>query len=213
MVFVTNRYIYTPEKKEKILEIKGISFKSYLDDEFKIGVEERIRKKYEEVIDYNNFYENFKILGDVAFYDEDVLIVNNEIIYHNFLSVKRKREIFNDISDIEEFLKNNINDKFILITDEDISLNHISVKEALIKLESFDIKSIFIKISGNYVEKKLPFSFVGHHINDIVIKYKKEKLLKLNLNGAGFLKFKKRGNSIILNVANREYEIGIEELI
>ena len=101
MVFLTNKYIYTPEKQEKKLNINGIEFKSYLDDEFEIGVDEALKKEYSEFIDYKNFYDNFKVLGNVAFYDEYVLIVNDKIIKHNFLSVARKNIMPLNVKTIE----------------------------------------------------------------------------------------------------------------
>lgn len=213
MVFLTNRYIYTPEKKEKKLVVEGIEFKSYLDDEFNMNVEENIRKEYENIIDYNNFYDYFKIFGNVAFYDEDVLIVNEKVISHNFLNVKRRKELFEDISEIEKFIKNHIDNSFVLITDEDLSLEHIKVKEALEKLKESLVDEIYIKVNGEFIKKKMPFSILCHHIDDIFIKINSEKLIKTSLNGAGFLKVKKEDFYIFLEVGDIKIKVEIGELV
>lgn len=213
MVFLTNRYIYTPERKEKKLVIEGIEFKSYLDDEFRMNVDEVIRKDYNEIIDYNNFYDYFKLFNKVAFYDEDVLIVNNKIIPHNFLSVQRRKELFEDISNIEDFIRNYIDDEFILITDEDLFLEHIKVKEALKRLKESLIDEIFIKINGKFINKKLPFSILCHHIDNILIKSKKEKLIKTSLNGVGFLEVRKENFNIFLEIGDKKFKVDIGELL
>jgi len=214
MVFLTNRYIYTEDEKlENKIEIEAIEFKNYLDDEFKIGVKEKIKDKYDEIIEYDSFYDYFKILGNVAFFDEDVLIVNDKVIFHNFLKPSRKKELFDDISDIENFLKKHIDESFTLISDEDISLKKISVKEALKRVKLYEINEIFIKVNGEFIKKNLPFSILAHYIDEISLKFKKEKKIKTHLKGAGFLEVYRKNENIILKAGKNFFEVKIEELL
>ncbi len=212
MVFITNSKIYeNDEVKENVYYLKGLEIRDFVfEDEF--GVYEKVLEKYENPVTYGNFYEKFKVFGNVVFYDEDVLIVNGKIIRHNFLPLKRRKELFNDIDPVEEFIKKHVKFKdYLFISDE--FEEAVSVKEAFKRLKNFLFKEIEIKVNGNYVKKTLPFEEVFHHIDRVFFRVKKEYLLNTSLNGAGVVKFYKNDNGVVMSVGKKVFEIKYEELI
>jgi len=195
--------------------------------EYKNSIKEHL------LLDYISSKDNFYIID----FDKKLLkitliknskIIDTKIIYHNFLNPTKRKELFNDINPIIEFLKKHLNniDEYMIVGDYGVELKNEIITildkkpffvdnfpfiKAYERYKLLKNIKLYIKVNKNFIELKNQFF---SYPNKITIKINKEKTINTNIK-KGRVKFKYSIDKqyLILKYLDKTIKIELEELI
>jgi hypothetical protein len=202
-MFVTKRYIYTPEKRKNEVEISGIKFNPFLFDF------ENPKSFYKDAyfFDYD-----FSFLGEFLYFDESIANINGKIIEHNLLMPEKRKEFFNDIKPLENFFKKYLKKGMVVISFE--NLNELGIK-TITPLDAINLKeklnTVLIKNNGKWVNiETLSNKFV--YGRKFYLKIDKIKTFD-GIDGVCKFCFKRDKNILNIKLQNKKIKINLLDLL